>query len=293
MAWCHRVLGRRVCRLLLYPIVAYFFLRERASRGASRRYLERIWAMPEGRRQLHGPPGPFSPFRHYLEFAIQLFDRMVLWGGGLAQFQVEHRGSEHLVALARERRGALLVGAHLGSFDMARELATRHDFTLNVVMFTAHAERINRFFEQRDPASRVRVLQLDPQSVRTAFEIKACLERGELVGMLADRIPAGGRERPIFLEFLGRRAAFPRSPFALACLLGCPVLLSLCVRTGEARYLTFVEPVGAAQRLLRRERDKAVEELAAAWVRRLEENCLRFPYQWFNFFDLWEPSDAS
>lgn len=289
MAWVYRVLGRPLAQILLYPIVTYFFLTERAARSASRLYLQRVWETPEGRRRLPAPPGFFAPLRHYHEFSVQILDRMVLWGGGLASFQMDHRGGEHLFELARRRQGALLLGAHLGSFDMARELAGSHRLRLNVVMFTAHAERINRFFEERDPASRTRVLQLDPHSVRTAFEIKACLDRGELVGMLADRIPAGGRERPIFVEFLGRRVAFPRSPFQLACLLGCPVFLSLCLRTGEARYETFVEPLIECRPLPRRERDKGAEALAEAWVRRLEANCLRFPYQWFNFYDLWEP----
>jgi predicted LPLAT superfamily acyltransferase len=293
MAWSRRRLGRRACQLLLHPIVVYFFLRGGDARRASRRYLERIWAMPEGRRQLRRRPGALAPFRHYHEFAVQLFDRLVLWGGGLDAFQMDHRGAAHLLALARERRGALLLGAHLGSFDMARRLATEHSFRLNVVMFTAHAERINRLFEQHDPECRTRVLQLDPDSVRTAFEIKACLDRGELVGMLADRIPAGGGARPIWIEFLGQRLPFPRSPFLLACLLGCPVYLSLCVRTGDARYETSVEPVGGGRPVPRSERDKAAEELAEAWVRRLEANCLRFPHQWFNFYDLWSAREEA
>jgi predicted LPLAT superfamily acyltransferase len=287
MAWLYRVLGRGAAQLLLYPIVAYFFARDRAGRRASRLYLGRVWALPAGRAALARRPGLATSFRHFHEFAAQLFDRLVLWGGGLDAFRMEHRGYEHLRDLARERRGALLLGAHLGSFDMARGLANEYGLVLNVVMFTAHAERIVRFFEQANPASRLRVLQLDPGSVRTAFEIKACLDRGELVALLADRMPAGGREQPIWIEFLGHRMPFPRSPFQLACLLGCPLLLSLCVRTGAGAYETCVEPVGAGRRLPRHERDKGAEELAEVWVRRLESHCLRFPLQWFNFYDAW------
>lgn len=288
MAWLHRVLGRRACELALYPVVAYFFLRERAGRRASRRYLARA---------LGRPVGFFAPFRHYLEFAVQLVDRMVLWGGGLSQLRMDSRGGEHLFALARQGRGGILLGAHLGSFDMPRQLAGDHGLVLNVVMFTAHAERINRFFEQLDPQSRVRVLHLDPTSVRTAFEIKACLERGELVALLADRVPAGGRERPVHVEFLGERAAFPLSPFLLACLLGAPTFLSLCVRTGAARYETRVVPLGDGRPVSRRARGKAAAELAGAYVRGLEEACRLHPFQWFNFFDVWEadttPSSGS
>jgi predicted LPLAT superfamily acyltransferase len=287
MASVHRVLGRRVCRALLYPVVAYFFARDTSVRRASRRYLERVWARPEGRRRLGRRPGARTPFRHLLEFAVQLQDRMVLWGSGLTQLRMDHHGGEHLFALARARRGGILLGAHLGSFDMPRQLAGDHGLTLNVVMFTAHAERINRFFEQLDPDSRVRVLHLDPGSVRAAFEIKACIDRGELVGILADRVPAGGRERPVRVDFLGEPAAFPLSPFLLACLLGCPVFLSLCVRTGSGRYETRVEPLTEGRRVPRDAREEAARELARAYVRGLERACLRHPFQWFNFYDVW------
>ena len=287
MARIYRLLGRRVSLALLYPIAAYFFGREH-SRSASRRYLARVFAHPEGRKHLSGPPGFFAPFWHYHEFAVQIFDRMVLWGGGLSQLRMDHGGSEHLFALQRERRGALLLGAHLGSYDMPRQLAGDYGLVLNAVMFTAHAERINRFFEQLDPGSRVRVLSLEPGSLRTAFEVKACLDRGELVGILADRVPAGSSETPILLDFLGREMAFPLSPFRLACMLGCPVLLSLCLRKGDAHYETVVRPIGGGAKVPRHEREKAAIELARAYVQGLEDACVRHPYQWFNFYDAWE-----
>jgi len=281
---CYRVLGRGA-RLLLIPAVVWFYVKERAWNGWSRRHLEAVWGHPEGRAALGRRPGPFAAFRHYFEFAVQTFDRMALWGGGAEHFTMEHQGSEHLFALAREERGALLLGAHLGSFDMARTLARDYGLVLNVVMFTGNAERINRLFEEIDPESRVRVVSLDPTSVRTAFEIKACLDRGELVGILADRVPVGSREKPIAVPFLGRQRAFPSSPFLLATLLGCPVLLSLCVRTGPSRYYTWVTPLSDGRRLPRAERAKGAEELVRAYAAELEAACLRHPHQWFNFYD--------
>lgn len=292
MARIYGLLGRRISRAILHPIAAYFFVRERASRGASRRYLERIWAHAEGRRRLRGRPGFFAPYWHYHEFAVQLLDRMVLWGQGLSELRMDHQGSEHLFALERERRGGILLGAHLGSFDVPRQLATRYGLTLNVVMFTANSERINRFFKALDPSSQVRVLSLEPGSAGTAFEIKACLDRGELVGILADRLSPGGGDTPIRVDFLGLPMAFPLSPFRLACLLGVPVFLSLCLRKGDAHYETVVRPVGQVARVPRRDRDKAAVELARAWVQGLERACLEHPYQWFNFYDSWEPVGA-
>jgi len=288
VAFVYRVLGRRAVRVMLYPIAAYFFLRE-GSREASRRYLAQVWAHPEGRKHLPGPPGFFAPFWHYHEFAIQIFDRMVLWGRGLTELRLDHSGSEELFALQRKGQGAIMIGAHLGSFDMPRQLAGEYGLVLNVLMFTAHAERINRFFEQLDPNSRIRVLSLEPGSLRTIFAVKACIDRGEHVALLADRVPAGASETPARIDFLGREMAFPLSPFLLALMLGCPAYLMLCVRTGDAHYETTVRRIFDGTKVPRPEREKAAGEVAGAWVRALEEACLRHPYQWFNFYDVWAP----
>ncbi|MEM7409377.1 MAG: hypothetical protein AAF430_03975 [Myxococcota bacterium] len=293
LAWIYRVFGRRFCQLLLFPIVAYFYVRERAWNGASLRYLRFVWSRPEGRERLVRPPTIATPFRHYHEFASQVFDRLVLWGGGFDQFRVDHAGSEHLFELKREGRGGILLGAHLGSFDMARSLAREYGLVLNIVMYTAHTERLNRFFEEVDPDSRLRVVSLDPTSMRTAFEIKACLDRGELVGILADRVPAGSREPVFWADFLGRPMPVPSSPFQLACLLGCPAFVSTCVRVGNGRYYASVTPLGPGRKLPRREREKGAEELARLYVRTLEAICLRYPFQWFNFFDPPEKPDAA
>jgi predicted LPLAT superfamily acyltransferase len=285
LAWADRRLGRIAARALLDLTVAYYYLRERAWRGASRRHLEAVWSRPEGRAALGRRPGPLAPLLHYREFAQQAYDRMLLWGGGASRFQMDHEGSEHLFRLARERRGGLVLGAHLGSFDMARTLAREYGVALNIVMLTAHSQRINRLFEELDPAHGVRVVALEPGSVKTAFAVKGCLDRGELVCILADRIPAGSSERPIWIDFLGRRMAFPRSPFLLARLVGCPTLVSTCVRTGRARYFTRVVELDPGLRFPRTEREKRAEELACAFARELEAACLRHPYQWFNFYD--------
>jgi predicted LPLAT superfamily acyltransferase len=288
MARIYGLLGRRMARAILHPIAAYFFVREGASRNASRRYLERVWAHPDGRSQMRGRPGFFAPYWHYHEFAVQILDRMVLWGRGLSDLRMDHEGSEHLFALKRDRRGGILLGAHVGSFDIPRQLAGGYGIKLTAVMFTAHGERINRFIQELDPDSQVRVLSLAPGSTNTAFEIKACLDRGELVGMLADRLPVGGGDTPVVIDFLGLPMAFPLSPFRLACLLGVPVFISLCLRKGDAHYETVVRPVGSVARVARRDRDEAAVELARAWVQGVERACLEHPYQWFNFYDRWE-----
>jgi predicted LPLAT superfamily acyltransferase len=283
----YRLFGRRLSSALLHPIAGYYHLMHADIRQASLGYLERLYAFPGGAEALGGRPGRAAIHRHVHEFAVNLFDRMVIWGESLDEMDVEKERSRPLLDLARSGSGGILVGAHLGSFDMLRLVAQQHQVAVQVLMYTDHAERINAFFEKLEPGSRVRVLGVDPTAVRTPFLIRECVERGEFVGILADRIHPAGRERVVRVPFLGRPAAFPATPFELATVLGCPLLQCLCVRTGDARYETLALPLFSGGRVPRAEREKAARELVESYVAELERWCLRAPYQWFNFYDFW------
>lgn len=282
MAGLYRLFGRRFSVLVLYPVTAFYFLRHRYIRDASRSYLQAVGA----------PASPRDVFRHVFEFAVQVFDRMVIWGDSFDRMEMDKSRSVALRDLARSGRGGILVGAHLGSFDMLRLVADRSAVTVNVLMYTAHADRINEFFARLDPRSRVRVLAIDPETVQTAFTVRRCIERGEFVGILADRVPPGGRARTERVPFLGREAAFPIAPFELAVLLGCPVLLCLCLRTGDARYEAIAQPLYEGGRLPPGARAARARELLRAYVRELESWCRRAPQQWFNFYDFWAEAAA-
>ena len=88
----------------------------RAARRARRRH---------GAGRLAGPaPGQAQVFQHLLSFGTSILDRMGFWLGAREDFDLEIHGMELLDAVAGEGRGALVLGAHLGSFDAMRLVAS-------------------------------------------------------------------------------------------------------------------------------------------------------------------------
>lgn len=287
-AWSYRWLGRRACGVLVHAIVAYFFVTDRAGRRASAAYLRRIFATTEGRAALGAPPGRWQSFLHYREFALSIVDRIGIWFGHVDDFNYEMIGEEHLDEVAERGRGAILVGAHLGSFDALRLLAERKKSIVNVLMFTANAERINTLFRELSPDMDARVIRVDPESIDSVFAIRECLRRGELVAILGDRIEPGDQNRAVRIPLLGDEVELSQAPVLLAALLGCPLLMILAFRERSGRYSVFAEKLADRVGLPRAEREKGVAELLTRYAERLEFYCKRYPFQWFNFFDYWQ-----
>jgi predicted LPLAT superfamily acyltransferase len=284
---CYRLFGRPLSLVIVHLIVLYYYLTIPQARRASRAYLRRIAARPDGARALGRPPDWLASFWNFRAFALQIFDRLVLWLGREGDLQFQSIGTDACKRLLRKDRGAIVVGAHLGSFDALRALAEQDDLTVNVLMFTRNAPRINAILEELSPRARLRVLEAGSGAVDTVLRIRSCIARGELVAMLADRIEPGDRSRTCQVPLLGDPVELPEAPYLMAGLIGCPLFFMVALRSGPARYRVFAEVLSEHVHLPREERDKRVRELAAAYAGRLEHYCIQTPYQWFNFFDFW------
>jgi len=293
VVWCYRIFGRRACAYLIVPVVAYFFVTGRAARRASRRYLMRVHRFSHGHGGASRPPGLRDSFRHFHQFALNIIDRVSFLVGDTGDVATIVHGREHLERLTRAGRGTLVVSAHLGSFDALRLVADEGGVPLNVAMFLRNARMINAVFTRLNPARPLRVIDLARGAPRSVFDIRACIRRGEWVGMLGDRVGIGDDTRISWVPFLGRRAAIPHGPFLLASVLKCPVLLMIGLRRDHATYEVFVEVLAEQIVLPAADRAAALDGLARRYVDRLEHYCLRAPYQWFNFYEFWDDPTPS
>jgi predicted LPLAT superfamily acyltransferase len=131
----------------------------------------------------------------------------------------------------------------------------------------------------------VRVIPVRAGSFDHVLAARACVERGEVVAILADRSAPSGVQRDCSVAFLGGRAAIPQGPFRLAAALACPVLFMVALRTGDRAYSIDVELLANRIDLPRRGREQALVSCCQAYANRLARHCLRAPYQWFNFYD--------
>lgn len=275
--WVCRVFGRWPFRVVLYPVLLWYVATQGRARRVSGDYLRRVGA----------PAGLLGVLRHFGAFAEAILDKMLLWGGLFDFSRVSVHGAEPLLQRIRERKGALLVCAHLGNLDLCRALSLRTPgLKITVLVHTRHAEAFNNMLAKLDPRSQLNLMQVTEMTPAMAMALSERIAQGEFVVIAGDRVPVSENPRVALAPFLGQTAAFPVGPYVMASVLGCPLYTMFATRQGEHYELHF-ERLRETVSLPRRERDAALAELAGDYAARLERHVRRAPLEWFNFYDFW------
>ena len=275
IGWIALRIGRRVARLMLYPITFYFLISASAARRVSHDYLMRI----RGR-----PAGWWHVFRHFHCFAATILDRLYLLKGEFERFNVTVHQSEILHRQVETGKGCILLGSHLGSFEVLRTLGvTQQDLPLKVLMDVAHNENITRFLDALNPEIANTVIESDRPDV--LLRVKESLDAGFLIGTLGDRISSDGKTAQC--QFLGAPATFPAGPILLAAVMHCPVILFFGIYRGGNRYEIYFEQLAGEIILDRNRRPEDIRHWMQCYVDRLEYYTRLAPYNWFNFYPFW------
>src|SRR5438552_3811327 len=141
--WTATAVGRWAARLLLYPTTLYFVLSAHTARRMSYQYLERVRSRPA-----HW----WHVFRHFHCFAATILDRVYLLTGAFQHFEIEFHDREILHQQVESGQGCILLGSHLGSFEVLRALGvTLAEFPLKVLMDVVHNENITRYLDALNP----------------------------------------------------------------------------------------------------------------------------------------------
>ena len=270
ITWIARRLGRAPARALLYPICAYYVAFSLGARRASVAYLKRALGRKPRLRDI---------FHHYHVFASVLLDRVFLLTGQRDTFDIRLHNTEVVSSIAEAGGGAVLAGAHYGSFEILRAVGLANDVRVKLTMYEDNARKLRALFRALDARLEQDIIPLGGASSMLA--VHEAVSQGYFVGVLADRGLPGARTTQC--SFLGADAPFVLGPWQLARSLSVPVVLMFGIYRGGARYDVFFERCEPVS-------DPATA--ARAFAARLEEHCRASPYNWFNFYDFWKSKAA-
>lgn len=268
--------GRWPARQFVRLVALYYALFDRGVKRASRDWLERVHGRRVRWREVYA---------HIFTFAQVALDRIFLLKGRTRAFTVNRNGNHHLQQLVADGRGAVLLGAHLGSFEAMRMSADTEAFPISIVGHFENARMVNALLSRIDPAMAAKVIHVGDDPIAFALKVKERLEVGHMVAILGDRV--GLNDKTVHVDFFGDSAAFPTGPFLLAAALRSPVYLVFGLYYEPNRYELFCEPFAERIELPRADRAASLERIVQRYANELERYCRKAPNNWFNFYDFW------
>ncbi|WP_418765229.1 hypothetical protein [Mailhella sp.] len=279
--WLVRLRLIPAARLLLYPVSFYYALRPDV-RKRYRPYL----------RHRFGTASPARELRRtavaYKHFADVLLDRMIVGcGGSVTVRQNEHTLSALRAALS-EGRGCLLVSAHFGSWQLGLLGLETLGRPMALLQFVDKEDVDKHYFQVDGQRHDVRVIN-SRDGMAAVIAVCDTLRNNGIVCMMGDRMTPQDKEY-VTVEFLGDAVRLPAAPYILASLTGAPIVHTFSVRENGA-ILGLPGTLTKVPNDVRRDRD-ALCALAQDFMAQVERLTERYPFHFFNFYDMWEHDDG-
>ena len=220
-----------------------------------------------------------------MNLSHSLVDRALVGICGPNILHTEFPESHKLAKLAAADAGLIILTTHIGCWQAAMIYLTKLKGPVNMLI-QQDAEDIDRhYFEHSGQENPFQII--DPTGfLGGTLEITAALNRGETVCIMGDR-RQGAEENCLDLDFLGAPVLFPVAAWKIAAVTGTPLAVIFPLKTGPDSYkIELAEVINISKqdaRPLSRLRPHM-----RRYVKALEDICDKEPYQFFNFYDMWE-----
>jgi lauroyl/myristoyl acyltransferase len=195
----------------------------------------------------------------------------------------EFAGYEHFNALLHEPGGAIMLTAHMGSYDLGAHLFTETTRRSVLMVRAPEIDPDTRRFEEKlhdDTTGDALRVDFNTKTSELAFELLDAVRSGEIVAIQGDRVTPGIAS--VTTKLFGVETELPAGPFALAMAGRVPIYPVFVTRTGRRRYrmITF-KPIRLERRS--RHRDDDIQRAVDEWASDLQGIIASGWQQWFAF----------
>jgi KDO2-lipid IV(A) lauroyltransferase len=218
-------------------------------------------------------------FRTYQHFGMVLMDFIRIPTLNAEKLASMIHFDETYIREAREQgRGALLMSAHLGNWELIIPALVLHDYPITVVMVPQKG-RGGAFVQAvRDSIGCPYISKKTP--ARTMLRL---LKDGRFLGLAADQ---DARKRGVWVTLMGQPSSRPRGGAVFALQMGAPMLAGWCLLQKDYRYHLAFEPIHTNH--LPKDRDQAIQILTQRYMDILGDTINKYPEQYFWFHRMWK-----
>lgn len=273
--FCMKNFGIGSAYFILYFVAFYFCFFASESTKASYYYFHK-------RRKNSKLKSFLNVYKSYYVFGQTIIDKVAISSGLRDKFTYHFDGVEHINNALKQKKGGVLISAHVGNFEIAEHFFGELEENASISILTTDAEHSNikEYLESVTDKPKVKLILIQ-EDLSHIFEINAALARNELVVITGDRYIKGSKY--LTQDLLNQIAKFPAGPFMLASRLKVPVLFVYVMKETNKHYHLFTRKAEAKHR--------DAQGLLKEYTESVSWMLNKYPLQWFNYFDFWETFD--
>ena len=224
----------------------------------------------------------FRTYRVFWNFAWTIGDNVRFKETRVAP-DWEFAGGARFDELESREGGAIILTAHMGSYDLGAHLFAEISKRRIVMVRAPESDPRTREYEEelhgRTTAGATLKVDFSTRASDLALDLLAAVQRGEIVAIQGDRVTPGISSLPATL--FGKATELPAGPFALAMAARVPIYPIFIIRAGRRRYRLVV---GKPFQVVRtQDRAEAFDRAVGEWTAELERVIRTAWFQWFTF----------
>lgn len=228
------------------------------------------------------------PYDHFYAFGECICDKFAVWCKKIEYKDLDFSNEAQKDRAFNDGIGKVIIVSHFGNAEIARAMDRREGQKprMNILLHSKNAKEFSEVINQISGVE-LGIFEVESLGVKEMLELKACVDRGESIGIMGDRISFNANQsKNIEVNFLGQKCLFPSGAFIIAGILQCPVGMLWCEKR-HGRYLISYEEL-ADSIPLGKNKEQSIRPFLQHYVTSLEERVRNNPTQWFNFFNIWE-----
>lgn len=218
-------------------------------------------------------------YQHYFVFGQSLIDKIAIKTGLSGKYHFEFDNYQRFLEIIDNSKGAILVGAHVGCWEVGSVFFGKYGRKINIVMFNSEHSDIKKVIEDASEKYDFKVIPINEDALNAIINIKIALNNGEYICFNGDRYLHENSSMSV--DFLGKQARFPIGLFKIANKCRVPVVFHYAMREGVNTYRFIFEEATINPQT-------TTEDLVNQYKTSLESIVRRYPQQWFNFYGFWD-----
>ena len=287
-----RILPHWLLALFAFPVVFFYWVACPKARKAAADFQKQLCTFAKKKIRV-------NTYAQVYSFALCLVEKFEGWCGKkkFSSIIYSDDDSAELKNILAQKKGAVLIGSHLGNSELLRSFASFGETGVPIrVGVTAVADmkttaKFNKAIAALNLSADMEVLPTEQIGAGTIEYLQQKVDSGGLVVLMGDRVSSSVPGRSLKQEFLGKEAAFPYGTFLMASMIEAPVYYFFALRPKDITFSSKYDMLVKKSRVQflpgRKNRDLNLQNFSFEYAKVLQGYCMEHPFQWYNFFDFW------